>query len=362
MSNKRVYVAYTGGTVGMRGNPGARAPAPGYLTERIASLPELESDEMPEVTVHAYEPLLDSANMAPENWLEIARDLEARYDDYDGFVVLHGTDTMAYTASALPFMLEGLAKPIVMTGSQIPLSEVRNDARENLIAALLIAGNHSIPEVTVLFGNRLMRGCRTKKIDASRLDAFASPNFPPLAVLGSRIDVRHDRVRPAPKSARLKVHEVGGPIVGALRLFPGMTTRFLENALSAPIQGLVLETFGVGNGPARDAAFLRALREATDRGVVVVGTTQCWRGEVDFETYATGQALSAAGVTSGGDMTAEAALAKLHYLLGQNLEPEAVRREVGRNLVGELTPPAASKAPLPSEGLRDVEGRVVADS
>lgn len=344
----------------MRGNPGARAPAPGYLTERIRELPELGADEMPEVTVRAYDPLLDSANMAPENWLEIARDLQARYDDHDGFVVLHGTDTMAYTASALPFMLEGLAKPVVITGSQIPLCEVRNDARENLIAALLIAGNHAIPEVTVLFGNRLMRGCRTKKIDASGLDAFASPNFPPLAVLGSRIDVRRDRVREIPAETKLTVHEVGGPVVGALRLFPGMTPRFLENALSAPIQGLVLETFGVGNGPARNADFLRVLREATDRGVVVVGTTQCWRGEVDFESYATGQALGEAGVTGGGDMTAEAALAKLHYLLGRKLEPAQVRHEVRRNLVGELTPSATDAPILPSEGLRDAEGRVVA--
>ena len=336
MARPRVYVAYTGGTIGMKGRPSAYAPAPGYLAERLASLPELAADEMPEVELRAYDPLLDSADMGPANWLEIARDLEARYDHFDGFVVLHGTDTLAYTASALPFMLEGLAKPVVVTGSQIPLSEVRNDARDNLIAALLVAGRHRVPEVSVLFGHRLMRGCRTTKVDASGLDAFDSPNYLPLASLGSEIEVHAQRVRPAP-SGPLVVHEVSGPIVAALRLFPGIQPRVLENLLAAPTQGLVLEAYGVGNGPARDRDFLRVLREATDRGVVVVATSQCLRGEVDLASYATGKALADVGVLGGGDMTAEAAIAKLHFLLNQDLEPGEVMRLVGVDLRGELS-------------------------
>lgn len=335
---RKVYVAYTGGTIGMQLSEHGYAPSPGFLAAELERSPELAHPSMPEYELHAYDPLLDSANMTPAHWLAIAQDIERRYDDFDGFVVLHGTDTLAYTASALAFMLQGLAKPVVLTGSQIPLAELRNDARTNLVTALQVAGGFDIPEVCLVFGNRLMRGCRTTKVDAGGLEAFASPNFPELGHIGTRIQVHWDRIRKAHDSVDgLEIRSLAGPTVGALRLFPGLSARFLENALQPPLQGLVLECYGIGNGHEHDRAFLEALKRATDRGVVVVGTTQCLRGAVDLSEYATGQALARVGVTSGLDLTAEAALAKLHYLFSTGLTPERVREEMQRNLRGELT-------------------------
>lgn len=337
MPKKKVYVAYTGGTIGMLGRPKAYSPAPGYLHERLLALPELASPEMPAIEFQAYEPLLDSADMTPADWLRIAKDIEAHYEDFDGFLVLHGTDTMAYTASALPFMLEGLSKPVVMTGAQIPLCEVRNDGRDNLIAALLVAGNYRLPEVLVLFGSKLMRGCRTTKVDSLGLEAFDSPNFPPLGTLARHIQIDWPRVRPAPPPGPLRVRSLEGAHVGALRLFPGIQAEILKNFLRPPLEGLVLEAFGVGNGPSRDPEFLRALAEATERGVVIVATTQCLRGAVDLSGYATGEALARSGVIGGGDMTPEAALAKLHYLFSCGHSPTEVRSQIPQNLCGELS-------------------------
>lgn len=337
-ARRRVYVAYTGGTIGMQRSASGYVPSPGFLASELERSPELAHPSMPEYELQGYEPLLDSANMTPAHWLAIAQDIERRYDDFDGFVVLHGTDTLAYTASALAFMLQGLSKPVVLTGSQIPLAELRNDARTNLITALQVAGGYDIPEVCLVFGNRLMRGCRTTKVNAEGLDAFASPRFPDLGDIGTRIKIHWERVRkPHDSIDGLEIRSLAGPTVGALRLFPGLNARFLENALQAPLEGLVLECYGIGNGHEHDQAFLKALRAATDRGVVVVGTTQCLKGAVDLSGYATGQALADAGVISGLDMTAEAALAKLHYLFSTGLAPERVREEMQRNLRGELT-------------------------
>ncbi len=338
MSTQRVYVAYTGGTIGMLGEPNSYAPAPGYLRDRLLEMPELQHPEMPSIEVRSFDPLLDSADMQPANWLEIAQDIASRYDEFDGFVVLHGTDTMAYTASALPFLLPGLAKPVVLTGSQIPLCEVRNDARDNVITALLIAANHPVPEVMVLFGDRLMRGCRSTKTDCAGLQAFESPNFGELGDIGAKIKIHWERARRAPEGTRLEVAPLAETEIGALRLFPGISARVLMNTLAPPLQGLVLETYGVGNGPSHDPRFLEALRAATARGAVVVATTQCLRGEVDLSSYATGAALADAGVISGGDMTPEAALAKLVCLFGRGLPSEEVRPAMRENLVGELTP------------------------
>ncbi|QDU65544.1 asparaginase [Engelhardtia mirabilis] len=337
MSGKRIYIAYTGGTIGMREGPQGFAPAAGFFEAQMRQMPELLAPQMPAFDVVEYSPLLDSADMSPDDWLRIARDVQAHYDDYDGFVVVHGTDTMAYTASALSFMLEGLAKPVVLTGSQIPLCETRNDARNNLITALEVAANHAVPEVTLCFGDALMRGCRARKVDASGLAAFASPNFPPLGHIGSRIEIDQSRVRRPESGATLRVQAIGGPHVGALRLFPGLRASVLENMLSAPLEGLVLEAFGVGNGPKHDQQFLDVLRAGCERGIVVVVVTQCLRGRVDLSGYATGEALASAGVVSGVDMTPEAALAKLHYLLNRGLELDEVRRLIGVDLRGELS-------------------------
>ncbi|NTU79758.1 MAG: asparaginase [Chloroflexales bacterium] len=340
-TRRRVYIAYTGGTIGMaRQGDGSYAPARGYLEELMAALPELRDPRAPAYTVHEYPTLRDSATMTPREWTAIAEDIAASYEAYDGFVVLHGTDTMAYTASALAFMLRDLRKPIVLTGAQIPLCELRSDGRENLITALLIAAHEAIPEVCLSFGSRLLRGCRSVKVNASGLDAFASPNFPPLAQVGIGIEVDRHLVLPAPAAdAPLQVQPIGDDVrIGALRLFPGISAAMLA-AVLAPLQGLVLETYGSGNGPATDPAFVGALAEASAGGVVIVSCTQCLRGRVDLEAYATGTGLARAGVISGYDLTAEAALAKLYYLFAAGYSPEAVRDLMGQSLRGELTRP-----------------------
>ncbi len=334
---KRVYIIYTGGTIGMQPTPEGYAPAPGYLAEQLLSMPELKNDLMPEVDINEYDPLLDSANMTPEDWLKIAHDIGTHYNEYDGFIILHGTDTMAYTASALPFMLEGLGKPVMLTGSQIPLCEVRNDARANIITALTVAANFDIPEVCLCFGNQLLRGCRSVKVSTDGLDAFASPNLSPLGDIGVDIRIHKNLVLPAPEKNTLQVQELKQVNVGALPLWPGIPAQVVRNFLQPPLQGLILRAYGVGNGPTNNADFLAALEEATARGVVIVDCTQCLRGSVHLGDYATGSALARAGVISGFDMTAEAALAKLSYLFSQNLPVDEIKRLMQMNLRGELT-------------------------
>ncbi|MCI0475904.1 MAG: asparaginase domain-containing protein, partial [Anaerolineales bacterium] len=240
---KRVYIAYTGGTIGMTNTGEGYAPAPGFLETRLRAMPELRDAAMPEFVLHEYSPLLDSSNMTPREWFLIARDIFENYDAFDGFVVLHGTDTMAYTASALPFLLQGLTKPVILTGSQIPLIELRSDARENLITALLIAAHHPIPEVCLYFGDKLLRGCRTVKVNATGFDAFASPNYPPLGTVGVDIQIDWSVIRTAPM-AHLKMPPTElNATVGALRLFPGISAQLLQNVLQMPLQGLVLEAY-----------------------------------------------------------------------------------------------------------------------
>src|SRR5688572_3956765 len=333
---KRVYIVYTGGTIGMERTRSGYRPRSGSLQGQMADMPELRHASMPAYTIHEYDPLLDSSNMTPREWIEIAWDIEANYDRYDGFVVLHGTDTMAYTASALPFLLGGLRKPVIITGSQIPLCEIRNDARENLITSLMLAASYDIPEVCLYFGGKLLRGCRSTKVSADGFAAFDSPNFLPLGTAGIDIEIDFSRVKRV-KGKRLKVKEISQPVVSALRLFPGISPELVRNVLRPPLQGLVLEAYGVGNGPDQDAEFIDALTDATKRGVVIVDCTQCLEGTVDLDEYAAGSALARAGVISGYDMTAEAALAKLYYLFGRGYAPDRVKREMQMDLRGEIT-------------------------
>ena len=333
---KRVYIAYTGGTIGMRRTRDGYSPERGYLQQQLDAMPELHHESMPLVTINEYTPLLDSSNMTPREWVKIAHDVADHYDDYDGFVVLHGTDTMAYTASALPFMLNGLAKPVIITGSQIPLCEVRNDARENLITSLLIASTYDVPEVCLYFGGKLLRGCRAVKVSADGFAAFDSPNFPPLGTVGIDIEINWPFVRQRTAQG-LVVEEFAAPVVSALRLFPGISPELVRNVLRPPLQGLVLEAYGVGNGPDNDADFIAALSGATQRGVVIVDCTQCLEGTVNLTEYTAGSALARAGVISGFDMTAEAALAKLYYLFSRGDSPEDAKRAMQDDLRGELT-------------------------
>jgi len=337
--SKRVYLIHTGGTLGMQRSPNGYTTVPGYLEQLLAGLPELNHAGMPEYTLREHDPLLDSSNLFPADWLKIAGDIAEHYDEYEGFVILHGTDTMAYTASALAFMLEGLGKPVILTGSQIPLGELRSDGRANLITALLLAAEYPVPEVSLLFGEKLLRGCRAVKVDAEGFEAFSSPNYPPLGEVGADIEINWGLVREQPQAdTHLIVQPLATPFVGALRLFPGITAQVLENILRPPLKGLVLEVYGVGNAPDRNAELLRVLNEATDRGVVIVASTQCLRGTVHLGDYSTGAAIAQAGVISGRDMTSEAILTKLFYLFSRGYQPSKVKRLMLQDLRGELTP------------------------
>ncbi len=336
---KHVYIAYTGGTIGMKKAAEGYVPVPGYLQKQMQRLPELDSSSLPAYTIREYDPLLDSSNMTPDDWLKIAEDIASHYGRYDGFVVLHGTDTMAYTASALPFMLQGLQKPVIITGAQIPLCELRNDARDNLITAMLIAADFAIPEVCLCFGSKLLRGNRAIKVDADGFDAFDSPNFPALGTVGIEIKINWDLVLPPTETpVPVVVKPMKESRVAVLRLFPGISADIVRNILRPPIKGLVLETYGVGNGP-EDPELIEALNAASRQGIVIVNCTQCIKGSVNMDGYATGSALAGAGVISGFDLTVEAALAKMAYLFSRSLTPEAVKKMMQVEMRGELSRP-----------------------
>lgn len=335
---KRLLIINTGGTIGMRRTEKGFSPDSNLLDQQLAEIKGKWGNQMPDFDVHNYSPLLDSANFRPVDWLRIANDILEHYDDFDAFLILHGTDTMAYTASALAFMLKGLQKNIILTGSQLPLSLRRNDARENLITAMIIASEYRVPEVSVLFGNALLRGCRTTKTSAASFAAFASPNAPPLGTIGTQIQVFEERVHGSEDATDpFSIRPIQNAAVATLRLFPGMDSRVLENLLQTPLQGLVLEAYGSGNGPSNDRQFLDTLHQATERGIVIVNLSQCRHGSVAQHDYATGRALSDAGLVSGVDMTIEATLTKLMYLFSQKLSIDEIRNAVGNNLVGELT-------------------------
>ncbi len=321
----------------MRPTANGYRPEPGFLSQMMESIPELQREAVPDFVLHEYKPLLDSANMRPANWLEIAKDIFEHYDQFDGFIVMHGTDTMAYTASALSLLLNNLKKPVILTGSQIPLCEVRNDARENLITSLLVAANEQIPEVMICFGGYLLRGCRSKKVAANGFGAFRSPNYPPLGTIGTSIDIHKRMIRKAPKAdLKLLFEKDLHPKVAAFRLFPGIDHAILENLFQPPLKGIVIEAFGVGNAPSNDKQFLRIIQEATDRGVIVVVCTQCNKGRVDLDDYESGNALKKAGAISGLDMTVEAALAKLYCVLNLELSNEETKLMMQQDWAGEI--------------------------
>jgi lysophospholipase len=351
-NTNNVLIIYTGGTIGMKDSPRGYVPAPGLLGEQLAAMPQFHDRSMPALTtplsrygrrVHyqilEYDELLDSSNMGIEDWVKIARDIERHYDAYDAFIVLHGTDTMAYTASALSFMLENLGKTVILTGSQIPVAEARNDAIDNVLGALTIAGHYEIPEVCLYFDGKLLRGNRSQKTDAAGLAAFQSGNFPPLVHVGIDIQVEWDRIL-SPPSQPLRVQPITNHSVAALRLFPGISAAMIDNILQPPLEGLVLESFGAGNAPDRRKDFLEVLRAGTQRGVVIANVTQCHRGAVTTD-YAAGTALAEVGIVGGADMTPEAALTKLSYLLSLGLAKPEVERLMRQNLRGELTAPAS---------------------
>lgn len=342
MSRPSVLLIYTGGTIGMMADARSGALSAMDLEHLEEQVPELARMGIALETV-AFERPIDSSDMSPADWVRIARLIAERYERYDGFVVLHGSDTMAYTASALSFLLEGLAKPVILTGSQLPLGTIRTDGKENLLTAIEIAaakqadGRPMVPEVAIYFEYRLYRGNRTVKVHAERFEAFRSPNWPVLAEAG--VHIRYDRAAIGPvRGGALKLHTTLDDRVGVLWLFPGIQAGWVRATLGAPgLRGVVLATFGSGNGPT-DAAFLEALREARERRIVLVNTTQCVGGRVEQGRYQTSRAFVDMGVVSAEDMTVEAAVTKLMFLFGQGLGPEGVAARFGEPLCGELAP------------------------
>lgn len=339
----KILIIYTGGTIGMIENPETKALQPfdfSHLMENVPRVKKLEYD----IDNIQFDPPIDSSNMNPQHWADIAKAIEDNYDDYDGFVVLHGTDTMAFTASALSFMLENLSKPVIITGSQLPIGEVRTDGDENLITALQVAaaidkrtGEAMVQEVAILFENHLWRGNRSTKMSADNFNAFMSNNYPELARIGLDIKYFKEMLYRLPSKRPLKVRYNLDPNVMFLELHPGITPGTLKYLLNTPyIKGIVLKTYGAGNSPS-EPWFTSLIREATDRGVVIVNVTQCPNGGVHDELYETGNCLANAGVVSGHDMTSEAAITKLMYLFGMGLKPDAVKRYFNSDLCGEVS-------------------------
>lgn len=336
MTDKKICILHTGGTIGMTAGERGYVPKAGYLEGMLKSISDLYVAGMPKYDFYEMSPLLDSSNMAVSEWNRIGEKISELYEFYDGFVILHGTDTMAYTASSLSFMLENLNKPVVLTGSQIPLCEVRSDGRDNLITSVIIAAACKVREVCLYFGGKLMRGNRVTKISADGLMAFDSPNLTPLAEAGINIRYLPTPQPPIPDGEFHLSPFVEVPI-GVLKVFPGINFSLFDAVMTEKLRGVVLETFGAGNIPGEGNALIPIIRSAFAAGAVIAVCSQCPQGTVSLGAYAASSQLVEAGAVSGYDMTTEAAVAKLYYLFSKGYGKDEIKKKMETNLRGELT-------------------------
>lgn len=337
-----ILLIYTGGTIGMIQNPETGTLESFNFTHLLKHVPELKRFNY-RIDTCTFDPPVDSSDIGPSDWVSLARIIASSYNEYDGFVVLHGTDTMAYTASALSFMLENLTKPVILTGSQLPVGTLRTDGKENLVTAVEIAaarhadGTPLVPEVCIFFENELMRGNRTTKINAENFNAFRSYNYPSLAHAGIHIRYAPARIRRPDYLRPMRPHYSFDTNVVILTLFPGIQESIISTVFQVKgLKAIVLKTFGSGNAPQKPW-LIKLMREATERGIVIVNITQCPSGSVEMERYGTGKQLLDAGVISGHDSTPECAVTKLMFLLGHHFSPEEIRRKMLSNLAGEIS-------------------------
>ncbi|MCU0446788.1 MAG: asparaginase [Microscillaceae bacterium] len=336
-----VLIIYTGGTMGMVYDKRAKNLVPFDFSQILENVPELSQFQY-RLTVLAFDTLIDSSNMQPAIWLKIAQVIYDKYAEYDGFVVLHGTDTMAYTASALSYMLENLRKPVIFTGAQLPIGAIRNDARRNLITSLEIAGAKTqgqaiVPEVCIFFNDILLRGNRSRKVESIHFDAFHSENYPELAKVGIQVYYNQAYILPQSIDNQLVLHPKMSNEVAILKLFPGINQATVHSILHIQgLKGLVLETYGSGNAPTADW-FIEELRTALAQNIVILNVSQCIGGSVIQGRYSTSQKLLEIGVVGGADLTTEAAITKLMFLLAQDLTSESLKQQLKTPLRGEMT-------------------------
>ena len=338
-----ILLIYTGGTIGMKEDPSIQALRPFDFSQILAEVPELRKFAY-KIDAVTFDPIIDSSDIEPGNWVTLVSHIEQRYDEYDGFVVLHGTDTMAYSASAVSFMIEGLTKPIIFTGSQLPIGMPRTDGKENLISAVEIAaakdadGHAVVPEVCIYFDNILMRGNRTTKVNSDNFRAFRSENLPPLAEAG--INIRYNTniiIKPEDWNTRPRFHKTLDTRVAILKIHPGITPQVAKGILCAPeSKAVILETYGAGNAPSK-GWFLDMVKEAVNMGKILLNVTQCRAGSVNMDIYATGKWLKEAGVINGFDSTTESALAKLFFLMGQTENNLNIAHLLESSLRGEIS-------------------------